>query len=202
LGHVLGSLFRSILWLVRYATEPMLYIIQELLTGGSLDKQLYTERWRPDPIQLLQGALDIARGVEHLHTHFERGGQESKRCTSPVIHRDLKSPNILLDRPPPLGKAEWAVEMKVSDFGLSRDKAKDMINDETVGMTVCGSVLWMAPEMLRGDNYNEAADVYSFAMCLIELSHCTMPWQDTGAQPHEIPVSARCLRSCWFTEPF
>ena len=164
---------------------------------------MYTEHWRPDPIQLLQGALDIARGMEHLHTHFERGGRESKRCTRAVIHRDLKSPNILLDRPPPLGDGagDWAVEMKVSDFGLSRDKHVDTVNDETGGMTGCGSVLWMAPEMLRGDSYNEAVDVYSFAMCLIELSHCTMPWQDTGARPHEVPVSTLCRRSCLFPEP-
>ena len=54
-------------------------------------------------------------------------------------------------------------------------------------MSGVGSVLWMAPEMLRAETYNESVDVYSYAMVLIELSHGTMPWQDTGARPHEVP---------------
>ena len=181
----------NLVQMLGYATQPMLFIVQELLTGGSLDKQLYVEHWKPNRIQLLKGALDVAQAIEHLHTHFERGakGRQSK-VTVPVIHRDLKSPNILLDRPPPMtSKAgDWPVEFKVSDFGLSRDKQLDTNDDKTGAMSGVGSVLWMAPEMLRGDNYNESVDVYSYAMVLIELSHGTMPWQDTGARPHEVPV--------------
>lgn len=180
----------NLVQMLGYATEPTLLIIQELLTGGSLDKQLYVEHWRPNKIQLLKGALDVAQAIEHLHTHFERGakGRQSK-VTLPVIHRDLKSPNILLDRPPPLkSKAgDWPVELKVSDFGLSRDKQLDTHDDKTGAMSGVGSVLWMAPEMLRAETYNESVDVYSYAMVLIELSHGTMPWQDTGARPHEVP---------------
>ena len=109
--------------------------------------------------------------------------------TLPVIHRDLKSPNILLDRAPPLtpSAGDWPVEFKVSDFGLSRDKQLDTAEDKTGAMSGVGSVLWMAPEMLRGSSYNESVDVYSYAMVLVELYHWTMPWQDTGARPHEVP---------------
>ena len=184
-------LHANLVQMLGYATVPSLFIVQELLTGGSLDKQLYVEHWRPSRLQTLKGALDIASAVEHLHTHFERGakGRDSK-VKNPVIHRDLKSPNILLDRPPPMKPSDdWTVELKVSDFGLSRDKeTTGTLDDKTGAMSGVGSVLWMAPEMLRGETYNESVDVYSYAMCLVELSHCTMPWQDTGARPHEVPV--------------
>eukprot|EP01043_Picozoa_sp_COSAG02_P016687 COSAG02_NODE_739_length_17830_cov_14.978174_11_plen_879_part_00 len=180
----------NLVQMLGYATEPVLVIIQELMAGGSLDKQLYVEHWRPNVIQLYKGALDVAQAMEHLHTHFERGakGRDSK-VTLPVIHRDLKSPNILLDRSPPMSAndGDWSVEFKVSDFGLSRDKQLDTLDDKTGLMSGVGSVLWMAPEMLRGDHYNESVDVYSYAMVLVELSHCTMPWQDTGSRPHEVP---------------
>jgi hypothetical protein len=180
----------NLVQMLGYATDPVLLIIQELMDGGSLDKQLYVEHWRPNSTQLYKAALDVAQGMEFLHTHFERGAKgRASKVTLPVIHRDLKSPNILLDRPPPLtAKAgDWPVDFKVSDFGLSRDKRLDTADDKTGAMSGVGSVLWMAPEMLRGDTYNESVDVYSYAMVLVELSHCTMPWQDTGARPHEVP---------------
>ena len=208
-----------------YATKPTLYIVQELLDGGSLDKQLYVEHWRPDEQQLLKGALDVASGMEYLHTHFTKAkdGRESKRSMRPVIHRDLKSPNILLDKAPPVSRASgwWEVQFKVADFGLSRDKEliSGGTHDKTGGMTGCGSVLWMAPEVLMADSYNEAVDVYSYAMCLVELVHGTMPWQDTGVRPHEVPMKVtnderpesqldeatepmkRLIRDCWHKSP-
>ena len=150
-----------------YATKPTLYIVQELLDGGSLDKQLYVEHWRPDEQQLLKGALDVASGMEYLHTHFTKAkdGRESKRSMRPVIHRDLKSPNILLDKAPPVSRASgwWEVQFKVADFGLSRDKEliSGGTHDKTGGMTGCGSVLWMAPEILLGEKYNQSVDVFS-----------------------------------------
>ena len=54
-------------------------------------------------------------------------------------------------------------------------------------MTGCGSALWMAPEMLLGQNYNESVDVFSYAMCLVELIDCNLPW--TGVCPAAAVVS-------------
>ena len=106
----------NLVQMLGYATKPTLYIVQELLDGGSLDKQLYVEHWRPDEQQLLKGALDVASGMEYLHTHFTKAkdGRESKRSMRPVIHRDLKSPNILLDKAPPVSRASgwWEVQFK------------------------------------------------------------------------------------------
>ena len=53
-----------------FATKPSLLLVQELMHGDSLDKQLYIERWRPDARETLKVALDVARGMEYLHTRF------------------------------------------------------------------------------------------------------------------------------------
>ena len=57
---------------------------------------------------------------------------------------------------------------------------------QTVAMTGCGSSLWMAPEILRGQTYNEKVDVYSFAMCLLELVARELPWNQIATAP-EVP---------------
>ena len=161
--------------LMGYSSKPRLLIVQEMMHGQSVDKQLYVERWRPTHLQLLKVALDVAQGMKYLHSHFKQ----------PIIHRDLKCGNLLL-RSPPDSAAETSIVCKVADFGLSRDKH---ISDDarttgfaeyreggTEQMTGCGSVLWMAPEILQGDTYNESVDVFSFAMCMVELIDCDLPW--------------------------
>ena len=64
-----------------------------------------------------------------------------------IIHRDLKSPNLVLACAP-TGEGELLV--KVTDFGLSKDKGLDEAK-HTVMMTGCGSILWMAPEIMLSD---------------------------------------------------
>ena len=58
----------------------------------------------------------------------------------------------------------------------------------TAMMTGCGSILWMAPEILLGAKYNEKIDVYSYAMCLLELVHRNLPWHGSGVGQQAIPV--------------
>ena len=110
--------------------------------------------------------------------------------------------------------------MKVTDFGLSTDKELNTVKG-TAMMTGCGSVLWMAPEMLLGQTYNEKSDVFSFAMCLIELVDGKLPWTDCCA-PSAIPLKvsqgqvpmqqltglnisyprmAELIQGCWVREP-
>ncbi|CAK4760683.1 unnamed protein product [Aphanomyces euteiches] len=89
-------------------------------------------------------ALDIARALQYLHNLLQ----------PPVIHRDLKSKNILLDWP----------SAKLSGFGVSR---KTMDNQTmTAGV---GSAFYMAPEALRSGYYSLSADMYSFGCVLCEL---------------------------------
>lgn len=119
-------------------------------------------------------AEGAARGMNYLH------------CGKPaVLHRDLKSANVLLDE---------SYTPKVCDFGLSR------LNNEENSMTGnCGTVQWMAPEILASQKYAEPADVYSYGIILWELLtrecpyegmnsiQCAMAVLNRGAKP-EIPA--------------
>ena len=81
----------------------------------------------------------------------------------PILHRDLKSANILLDE---------SYTAKVCDFGLSRLKAQER------SMTGnCGTVQWMAPEVLANADYNEKADVYSYGIILWEMLSRECPFE-------------------------
>jgi serine/threonine protein kinase len=171
-----------------------LRIIQELMRGGALDHLLYTENWKPRIVQTLKMSKDIANAMVYLHAIGET-------ARDPIIHRDLKSPNLLLVEYPP--KDDIPV-VKITDFGLARQKdVRD--NEETEDfraslagseesqeqarrtqmMTGCGTLYWMAPEVLKGDVYNEAVDVYAFAMCMWEMVAGEVPWQSVAAP--EVP---------------
>ncbi|GKY98514.1 hypothetical protein MPSEU_000808500 [Mayamaea pseudoterrestris] len=95
-------------------------------------------------------ACGAARGMAYLHSG-----------KPPVLHRDLKSANILLDE---------SYTAKVCDFGLSRLKA----NDSMTGS--CGTVQWMAPEVLSNMSYDEKADIYSYGIILWELLSRLCPY--------------------------
>lgn len=97
-----------------------------------------------------------ARGMAYLHSG-----------KPPVLHRDLKSANLLLDE---------SYTTKVCDFGLSRLKA------QTRSMTGnCGTVQWMAPEVLANRSYDEKADVYSFGIIVWELLTRECPYEGMTA---------------------
>lgn len=81
-------------------------------------------------------ALDTAKGMLYLHSR-----------DPPIIHRDIKSLNILVNK-------DW--KAVVCDFGLTRIKSAGDLK------TRCGSPAWSAPEVLKGQSYNESADVYRF----------------------------------------
>jgi hypothetical protein len=101
-------------------------------------------------------AIGVARGMAYLHSG-----------TPPVLHRDLKSANILMDE---------SYNAKVCDFGLSRLKAQGR------SMTGnCGTVQWMAPEVLASKPYNEKADVFSFGIICWELLSRQCPYDEMTA---------------------
>eukprot|EP00339_Tiarina_fusa_P004927 CAMPEP_0117026930 /NCGR_PEP_ID=MMETSP0472-20121206/19743_1 /TAXON_ID=693140 ORGANISM="Tiarina fusus, Strain LIS" /NCGR_SAMPLE_ID=MMETSP0472 /ASSEMBLY_ACC=CAM_ASM_000603 /LENGTH=482 /DNA_ID=CAMNT_0004734057 /DNA_START=39 /DNA_END=1487 /DNA_ORIENTATION=+ len=101
---------------------------------------------------------DVARGMMYLHTR-----------TPPIIHRDVKSLNILVSR-------DW--RCTITDFGLTRIKDKAMLS------TRCGSPAWSAPEVLRGEQYDEKADVYSFAIVMWEIIAQQPPYK--GLNPNQV----------------
>ncbi|CAK4893592.1 unnamed protein product, partial [Aphanomyces euteiches] len=100
----------------------------------------------------LQCAKNIAEALVYLH------------CMEPrVIHRDLKSRNVLLD---------GEFRAKLTDFGISREM------DDTTMTAGIGTYRWMAPEVLQDGHYTEAADIFSFGVILAELDTEILPYSD------------------------
>ncbi|KAJ0408894.1 hypothetical protein ATCC90586_005931 [Pythium insidiosum] len=144
-------------------------LVLELVERGSLWHILQTQQAMLTPSLRAKFALETARGMTYLHT-FEH----------PILHRDMKSPNLLVDR---------NFSIKISDFGLSRVKAQIQT------MTgYRGTVQWMAPEVLGCFKYTEKADVFSFGIVLWEIFSPSVP---RGCPP----FFARLMQLCWDRAP-
>jgi TPR repeat protein/serine/threonine protein kinase len=133
--------------------KPHYALVMEYMSGGDLYHFLHEDREISWTVRYRIG-IDIASGLHHLHQHA-------------VIHRDLKSLNVLLDSN---GRA------KLADFGLSTLKASSS-SDTSGGLK--GTVLWTAPELFkRGAKATTASDIYSLAMVLWELASRKVPFAE------------------------
>ena len=152
-------------------TAPKLAIILEFMPGGSLYRAIHRRRRNNlGPFPLLKSlwiAFGIAKGMTYLHSQYPV-----------IIHRDLKSPNILL--------GTNVREVKITDFGLSRLRVKTYVNTGPGGTPE-----WMAPELLRQDPFEEQSDVYSFGVILWELMMCEKPWKDDHPMQIVFKVGSR-----------
>lgn len=126
-------------------------VVVEYIPGGTLKQFLIKNMRKKLPYKtVIQLALGLAKGLSYLH---------SKK----IVHRDVKTENMLLDS---------NQELKIADFGVARVEAQNP-NDMT-GET--GTLGYMAPEVLNGKPYNRKCDVYSFGICLWEIYCCDMPY--------------------------
>ncbi|XP_030946393.1 probable serine/threonine-protein kinase SIS8 isoform X4 [Quercus lobata] len=182
-----------VLFMGAVTRSPHFSILTEFLPRGSLYRLLHRPNPPIDEKRRMRMALDVAKGMNYLHTSHP-----------PIVHRDLKSPNLLVDK-------NWVV--KVCDFGLSRTKHHTFLSSQSTA----GTPEWMAPEVLRNERANEKCDVYSFGIILWELSTLRIPWkglnpmQVVGAVgfqnrrleiPEEVdPVVAQIICDCWQTDP-
>ncbi|KAK8333376.1 hypothetical protein V6Z12_A10G198700 [Gossypium hirsutum] len=174
-------------------SSQRLCIVTEFLPRGSLFQLLQRNTTKLGWRRRVSMALDIARGMNYLHN-----------CNPPIIHRDLKSSNLLVDK-------NWTV--KVGDFGLSRLKHKTYLTTKSGK----GTPQWMAPEVLRSEPSDEKSDVYSFGVILWELATEKIPWEKHNAmqlvaavgfmnQSLEIPKEldprwASIIEICWNSDP-
>ncbi|KAJ4824722.1 hypothetical protein Tsubulata_045535 [Turnera subulata] len=167
-------------------------VVVEYCPGGALKSYLIKNRRRKLAYKVVvQLALDLARGLSYLH---------SKK----IVHRDVKTENMLLDK---------TRTVKIADFGVARLEASNP-NDMT-GET--GTLGYMAPEVLNGNPYNRKCDVYSFGICLWEIYCCDMPYPDLSFSevtsavvrqnlrpeiPRCCPSSlANVMKRCWDANP-
>ncbi|KAK8472266.1 hypothetical protein PHAVU_002G154800 [Phaseolus vulgaris] len=170
-----------------------LAIVTELLPRGSLFKNLHRNNQTLDIRRRLRMALDVAKGMNYLHHR-----------NPPIVHRDLKSSNLLVDK-------NWTV--KVGDFGLSRLKDATLLNTKSGR----GTPQWMAPEVLRNEPSNEKSDVFSFGVILWELMTHSIPWKNLNSLqvvgvvgfvdrrldlPDDLdPYVASIINDCWRSDP-
>eukprot|EP00644_Phytophthora_capsici_P009403 jgi/Phyca11/107224/e_gw1.13.226.1 len=144
--HIVG--FIGVAW----NTLNNLIMVLEYVPMGSLQSYLDQNAdllsWARDKIHM---AVGIAQALEYLHG------------TPSLIHRDLKSNNILLSH---------MLEPKLIDFGVSRGTVE---NTMTAGV---GTPYWTAPEILEGKRYTQQADIYSFGIVLSELDTGKIPYHD------------------------
>ncbi|GAQ85002.1 receptor-like protein kinase [Klebsormidium nitens] len=125
-------------------------LVYDYLPNGSLDSHLFGERAREQVMPWatrLRIAVDSARGLAYLH----------EDCSPRIIHRDVKSSNILLDE---------RLQAKVADFGLARLSGLD---ETHVTTRVIGTFGYLAPEYAMSGQLTEKSDVYSFGVVLLEL---------------------------------
>ncbi|XP_049377468.1 uncharacterized protein LOC125842248 [Solanum stenotomum] len=184
----------NILLFMGAVTSPQrLCIVTEFLPRGSLFRLLQRNASKLEWRRRIHMALDIARGMNYLH-HFN----------PPIVHRDLKSSNLLVDK-------NWTV--KVGDFGLSRLKHETYLTTKNGK----GTPQWMAPEVLRNEPSDEKADIYSFGVILWELATEKIPWDNLNSmqvigavgfmnQRLDIPKNVdpqwvSIIESCWHSEP-
>ncbi|KAF2561465.1 hypothetical protein F2Q70_00014986 [Brassica cretica] len=153
---LLGRLHhRNLVNLVGYCAEKGQHmLIYVYMSKGSLASHLYSDKHEPLSWDLrIYIALDVARGLEYLHDG----------AVPPVIHRDIKSSNILLDQ---------SMRARVADFGLSRE---EMVNKHAAN--VRGTFGYLDPEYISTRTFTKKSDVYGFGVLLFELIAARNPQQ-------------------------
>ncbi|RLN63651.1 hypothetical protein BBP00_00003955 [Phytophthora kernoviae] len=138
-----------------WTIESDLQALFEYMENGDLRDYLVDPKsprhWSQE---LLQLAADIIEAIVYVHSF-----------TPPLVHRDLKSRNVLLSS---------EMKAKVTDFGVSRYKSAD----ETM-TTAVGTGRWLAPEVISGSStYDQSVDVFSFGVVLSEMDTHTIPYDD------------------------
>jgi calcium/calmodulin-dependent protein kinase I len=128
-----------------FETKSKLYMVMELLTGGELFDRIvakgsYSEKEASGVIK------NVASAIQYLHQ-------------SGVVHRDLKPENLIY-----LNKTDDS-PIKITDFGLAKFRANQNVDMHTA----CGTPGYVAPEVLKGEKYDKAVDLWSLGVILYIL---------------------------------
>ena len=127
-------------------TEQTAFIAMEFCELGNLESFAKRKK-RMSNTEKFNVMYQCANGLEFMHT-----------LPQPVAHRDLKPPNILMTMQ---GGQPIA---KIGDFGLAK-----VVDDQTILKTVMGTMLYMAPEMFKRENYTTAVDVFAMGLLYLAL---------------------------------
>jgi mitogen-activated protein kinase kinase kinase 9 len=144
------------------STEPpVLFMVTEYCDNGNLFELLHQKKniqisWE----ERKRLTIEIATGMNYLHSFHP-----------PIMHRDLKSMNVLLDK-------NW--QAKIADFGST--KFMEVHNTKHKG-----TFQWMAPEVIKGSTYTEKADVFSFGIVMSEIAMRLPPYY--GVDKKEVAMN-------------
>ena len=145
-------------------------------------------------------AMDICLAMDFIHTR-----------NPAILHRDLKPENILIDARHDDPPSKWSA--RICDFGASKQADSGNVNSNA------GTLLYMAPENFTSSPYSVASDIYSFAMCLLDVavptSDLSASWEDPpfsigavvrGDRPYlpkdiEETELGRLIEECWDPDP-
>ncbi|CAN6361369.1 unnamed protein product [Urochloa humidicola] len=161
--HLTRIHHRNLVSLIGYCKDKKhMALVYEYMHGGNLEDRLRGDTFGATALtwhQRLKVAIDSAHGLEYLH----------KSCQPPLIHRDVKTKNILLSA---------NLVAKIADFGLMKAFADEFRTHVTT--QPAGTLGYLDPEYYNTSQLSEKSDVYSFGVVLLELI--------TG-HPSSVPVS-------------
>ncbi|XP_029157499.1 mitogen-activated protein kinase kinase kinase 11-like isoform X2 [Nylanderia fulva] len=176
---------------------PNMCLVMEYARGGSLNRVLNGRKIRPNV--LVDWAIQIARGMDYLHN----------KAPISLIHRDLKSSNVLLSEPIENDDFQYKT-LKITDFGLAREVYK------TTRMSAAGTYAWMAPEVIKQSTFSKASDVWSYGVLLWELLTGETPYKGIDAlavaygvavNKLTLPIPSTCpqpwrvlMEECWASD--
>ncbi|XP_036210920.1 mitogen-activated protein kinase kinase kinase 21 isoform X1 [Myotis myotis] len=193
--------------------QPHLCLVLEFARGGALNRALAAANAAPEPRApgprrarripphvLVNWAVQIARGMLYLH----------EEAVVPILHRDLKSSNILL-----LEKIEHDdmcnKTLKITDFGLAREWHR------TTKMSAAGTYAWMAPEVIKSSLFSKGSDIWSYGVLLWELLTGEVPYRGidglavaygVAVNKLTLPIPSTCpepfaklMKECWQQDP-
>jgi len=163
--------------------DKTLIILEELFNNGSLFDCLYRHQKKLNIIQRLRILIHVSEALICFHS-------------AGYIHRDIKSPNILLDD---------GFAAKVGDLGIMRKlvtNKNQVEEDEKCEMTHIGTPLWVAPEILERQAYNSKADIYSLGVVMYEVTENTLP--TSRVRPDSVNshnIIASLMKMCLHSDP-
>ncbi|MBZ3881683.1 Mitogen-activated protein kinase kinase kinase MLK4 [Sciurus carolinensis] len=193
--------------------QPHLCLVLEFARGGALNRALACAAAAPDPRTraprrarripphvLVNWAVQIARGMLYLH----------EEAIVPILHRDLKSSNILLLEEIKHNDVHNKT-LKITDFGLAREWHR------TTRMSAAGTYAWMAPEVIRSSLFSKGSDIWSYGVLLWELLTGELPYRGidglavaygVAVNKLTLPIPSTCpepfaklMKACWERDP-
>ncbi|KAF9155997.1 hypothetical protein DFQ26_009510, partial [Actinomortierella ambigua] len=198
IAHVKNLRHRHIiLFLATETYEGSLVMITDFAEGGTLQSAILDRRLGEGWVKKDEISKEIAKGLAYIHSNK-------------IIHRDLKSGNVLLTR---------HLEVKLCDFGLAQVKISTATYHTNNQTSAAGTFRWMAPELLTlRPKYSFKSDMYALGMVMWEMAaDCTVPFQEQGDNsiiadlirkgerediPEETPADYKSwIERCWEQDP-